>query len=211
MLRNKTRERKLELVYNTDLFDRQRMVEMLAQLQHLLEQIVKNPAEPIAHFSLVSSQAQALLPNPNQPIEDCWEGAVHTQFSQQAKRVGNSTAIIDRQGSLTYSELDKISNQLANYLHKNGIGSQDVVAIYAHRSAPIVVALLGILKAGAAFTILDANYPAERLIDCLKLTQPKGWLQMSAGGNLPEALETFVGTLSTQCRLTSSHCCRSNR
>ncbi|MBD2039313.1 amino acid adenylation domain-containing protein [Microcoleus sp. FACHB-672] len=192
---------KLELVYNTDLFDRQRMVEMLAQLQHLLEQIVKNPSEQITHFSLVTSQTQELLPNPNQAIEDCWEGAVHTHFSQQAQRVGNSTAIIDRQGNLTYSELDKISNQVADYLHKNGIGSQDVVAIYAHRSAPIVVALLGILKAGAAFTILDANYPAERLIDCLQLTQPKGWLQMSAGGKLPESLETFVGALSTQCRL----------
>ncbi|MBD2040987.1 non-ribosomal peptide synthetase [Microcoleus sp. FACHB-672] len=191
----------LEFVYNADLFEPARMVEMLAQLQHILAQVVKKPEEKIAEISLVTSSVQARLPNPHQTLNDSWEGAVHTQFSQQANRVGNSTAIIDRQGSLTYSELDKISNQLADYLQKHGIGSQDVVAIYAHRSAPIVVALLGILKAGAAFVILDAKYPAERLIDCVKLAQPKGWLQMSAGGNLPDSLETFIGTLSTQCRL----------
>ncbi|MBW4497564.1 MAG: AMP-binding protein [Oscillatoria princeps RMCB-10] len=56
----------------------------------------------------------------------------------------------------------------------------------------MVLALLGILKAGAAFVILDAKYPAERLIDCLRQVQPKACIQMEAAGAIPPALEEFV-------------------
>lgn len=191
----------LEFVYNADLFDAARMREMLEQFQCLLEQIVENPAQKLADFSLVTPSAAGLLPNPTQALIPEWFGAVHDRFSQQAARVPERLAVADKYRVLTYAELDDISNKLANYLRSQGIGSEEIVAIYAHRSAALIWALLGILKAGAAFVILDANYPAERLINCLQLAQPKGWLQVQAAGELPPSLEAFVAALSPACRL----------
>ncbi|MBW4493514.1 MAG: amino acid adenylation domain-containing protein [Oscillatoria princeps RMCB-10] len=191
----------LEFVYSADLFEPARMADMLAQFSMLLAQIVKNPDEKIAHFSLLTPAAAALLPDPAQPLVSEWFEPAHARVYQQAKRVPERLAVADKTQVLTYWQLDATSNQIANYLLSHGIGCGDAVAIYAHRSALLVVAVLGILKAGAAFTILDANYPAERLIDCLEAASPKGWLQMEAAGPLPPALEEFVATSSWSCRL----------
>src|SRR5207253_10697069 len=127
--------------------------------------------------------------------------AITTLFSQQAQRQPDGTAIVDLHERWSYRDLDGRSNQLANYLREGGIRTQDIVAIYGHRSAPLVWAILGVLKAGAAFVILDPGYPASRLIDCLQIAAPRGWLEIEAAGPLPESLEQFVDTLGCCCRL----------
>ena len=76
-----------------------------------------------------------------------------------------------------------------------------MVAIYAHRSASLVWAVLGILKAGAAFVMLDPAYPAAQLMQYLAATQPRGFVQLAAAGPLPEALEAYVEGRSYACRL----------
>jgi len=194
----------LDLVYNSDLFDPERMMEMLEQFRHLLSQIVENPDEGIGRFSLVTLRAKTRLPDPTLGLESNWEGAVHTRFSQQAHRFPERLAIIDTAEAWTYNELDCRSNQLAHYLRANGIQSQDVVAIFGHRSAPLVWAMLGVLKAGAAFTILDPSYPASRLIDYLCTAKPRGWLQLEAAGVLPNELEEFLLKLPCDCRMQLS-------
>jgi amino acid adenylation domain-containing protein len=194
----------LKLVYNADLFESARMVEMIEQFKHLLMQIVEQPEERIDRFSLVTPKAEIVLPNPIETLGCRWEGAVHTHFAQQVRRVPEHLAVVDALVGWSYAELDARSNQLANYLLGNGIQRQDIVAIYGHRSASLVWALLGVLKAGAAFIILDPAYPASRLIDCLRLAQPRGWLQLADARKLPATLEEFVGTLSCCCRLELS-------
>ena len=191
----------LELVYNTDLFRQDRMVAMLEQFKHLLSQIVENPEGKITRFSLVTPTAEKLLPNPTQVLRSDWQGAVHTQFSQQAQRFPERLAAVDKQETWTYKELDARSNQLANYLIASGVQPQDIVAIYGHRSASLVWAVLGVLKAGAAFLILDPAYPAPRLIDYVHVAKPRGWIQIEAAGELPADLEKFVTTLSCGCHL----------
>jgi non-ribosomal peptide synthetase component F len=54
---------------------------------------------------------------------------------------------------------------------------------------------LGILKAGAAFLILDPAYPASRILDCIQQAKPRGWLHLQAAGRLPDALKEFTATL----------------
>ena len=192
---------RLTLVYNADLFAQARMLEMLDQFKHLLSQIVENPEERINRFSLVIPTAEALLPNPTEPLASDWEGAVHTQFSQRARRIPERLAVADKQQAWTYQELDAGSNQLAHCLQAGGIQRQDIVAVYGHRSAPLVLALLGVLKAGAAFVILDPSYPPLRLIDYLRVAMPRAWIQIEAAGALPDTLEEFIRTLSCRCRL----------
>ncbi|MCK4359258.1 MAG: amino acid adenylation domain-containing protein [Candidatus Cloacimonetes bacterium] len=191
----------LDLVYNTELFRKDRMIEMLEQYRYLLSQIVEKPDKRISHFSLVTPTAQAILPDPSEELDSTWEGAIHTLFSQQAKCMPDSTAIEYSNKTWSYKELDALTNQLANYLISIGIKRQDIIAIYGHRSASLIWAILGVLKAGASFFILDSSYPCLRLIDYLKIAKPKAWIQIEEAGALPGILEKFVSNLSCYCRL----------
>src|SRR5262249_54388350 len=123
-------------------------------------------------------------------------------FAEQARRVPDSLAVRDKDETWSYRELDEWSNRLANHLRASGVESPEVVAIYGHRCATLVWALLGVLKAGAAFVILDPAYPAARLIDCLKVARPRGWLAIEVAGTPARALEEFVTGLPDCCRLT---------
>jgi len=195
-------EIKLEMVYNADLFEANRMAEMMEQFKHLLCQIIERPEQRIDSYSVVTEAARTILPDPAQLLGNDWQGAVHTRFSNQARRNGAQTAVSDKDDVWSYAELDARTNQLANYLTTNGVRRGDVVAIYAHRGATLVWALIGILKAGAAFVVLDPAYPPSRLIECLKVSPPRGWFQMVGTGELPPALEEFVSGLQLPCRLT---------
>ena len=185
----------LAMVYNADLFSEGRIAVMLEQLGCLMPQVAENPQKRLDQYTLVTPPMQTVLPDPTEPLNDAWEGAIQELFSKQAERGPNRLAVIDPHEAWTYRELDNRSNQLANYLIVAGIQPEDVVAIYAHRSCPLVLALLGVLKAGAAFVILDPAYPSPRLIDYLRIVQPRGWIQMEAAGNLTEELADFLAGL----------------
>ncbi|HEY1404484.1 MAG TPA: amino acid adenylation domain-containing protein, partial [Pyrinomonadaceae bacterium] len=190
-----------ELVFNADLFSRERMSEMLGQFERLLAQAAENPAESIGNFSLVTPAAEMILPRPAEPLNDDWLGAVPSIFSRHARRTPERTAIIDAHETWSYGELEAHSNQLANYLRAGGIGNQDIVAIYSHRSSSLVWALLGVLKAGAAFVVLDPAYPVSRIIDYLQLAGPRGFIHLAAAGALPPALAEFVGEMACSVKL----------
>ncbi|HEX7317734.1 MAG TPA: amino acid adenylation domain-containing protein [Pyrinomonadaceae bacterium] len=191
-----------EAVYNADLFAPERVSQLLEQFAHLLSQALARPDERIGRYSLVTASAAMLLPDPTQPSNNDWQGAAHTLFSEQARRAPGRVAVSDESGEWSYGELEESSNRLANCLRAQGVGRGDVVAIYGHRSASLVWALLGTLKSGAVFVILDPAYPAQRIADYLKLAEPRGLIQVAAAGPLPDALEEFVATLSLRCRLT---------
>ncbi len=182
----------LNLVYNTDLFSEKRMKEMLSQYQNLLVQIVDQPDRQVYDYSLVTSGSKASLADPRQKLIAEWEGSVHDRFMKNANQVPTAIALNDPCGSWSYGQLNLLSNQLAYYLRRRGIQNQDVVAIYGHRSAALVWAVLGVLKAGGAFVILDPAYPSVRLIETLRQASPHGWLQIQAAGDPPDELKAFL-------------------
>jgi amino acid adenylation domain-containing protein len=191
----------LELVFKADIFAHERMAEMLRQYEHLLSQVVVNTAKRIQDFSLVTVSAEKILPNPVQSLNNDWLGSVPERFSKQAQRAPERAAMTDKHETWSYGELRAHSNQLANYLCARGIRNEDVVAIYGHRSSALVWALLGVLKAGAAFTILDPAYPSARLIEYLKLAEPQGLINLAAAGPLPVELDEFVEGVSWRVKL----------
>ena len=80
----------------------------------------------------------------------------------------------DAQGTAwTYGDLESRANRLARFLISNGVEKGDAVAVWAQRNAPLVQALMGTLKAGAAFLILDPAYPAPRLVEYLRIGRPR--------------------------------------
>jgi amino acid adenylation domain-containing protein len=191
----------LNIVYNAELFCESRMAAMLDQLVYLLSQVAVNPHKKLDQLSLLAVSSHPVLPDPKGPLDDTWKESIYTTVNKHAKQGCDRMAVIDGHDNWTYKELDLASNQLANFLMTKGIKSKDVIAIYAHRSSSLVLALLSVLKAGAIFTILDPTYPPQRLIQYLRISQPQGWLQMEPAGELPEDLGNFVETLNPCCKI----------
>jgi amino acid adenylation domain-containing protein/non-ribosomal peptide synthase protein (TIGR01720 family) len=88
---------------------------------------------------------------------------LHELFEQQAARTPDATALISATERLTYRELNARANRLAHFLRDRGVGADTPVGVCTERSAEMVVALLGVLKAGGGYVPLDPEYPRERI------------------------------------------------
>ena len=194
----------LILVYNTHLFDDSRMGLLLEQYSRLLEQICDDPLRPVTHYSLLTKVegGVAPLPDPTAPLDDRWLGSVHGQFVKRAAETPDRIAVVDPDTQWSYGQLERFSAGLAAWLCERGIGPGDTVAVYGHRSAPLVLALLGILRAGAAFCIFDPAHPARRLARCLRAVRPKAWLRIAAATAPSPDLEAAIAETAGRCRLT---------
>ncbi|HEY3570035.1 MAG TPA: amino acid adenylation domain-containing protein, partial [Thermoanaerobaculia bacterium] len=182
----------LHLLYNADLFAEERMRDLLAQLELVLEAAVSRPETPVEELSLVTPAARAVLPDPAAPLDGSWVGAIHDLFSARARSAPERTAISDREGAWSYGELETASNRLAHRLIGAGVRQGDRVAVWAHRSAPVAAAVMGALKAGAAFTMLDPAYPPARLVEILRIATPRALVRLEAGGPLPDGVEAWL-------------------
>ncbi|HEX3554514.1 MAG TPA: non-ribosomal peptide synthase/polyketide synthase, partial [Thermoanaerobaculia bacterium] len=191
----------VDLVYNSDLFDAVRAEELLAQYELVLRAVAAEPERAIGGISLVTAGATARLPDPTAALSARWEGAVHDLFSGHARRSPGSLAAVDPAETWTYGELEAQANRLAGWLGAGGLTAGDVVALWAHRSAPLVWGVLGVLKAGAVFIMLDPRYPAPRQAQMLRLARPRAWLQVEAAGPVPEELGRELDDLGCSCRL----------
>lgn len=200
----------LKAVYRTELFTHARISDMLAQYRLLLQKVAAAPAQPIERHELVTDAARSLLPDPRQPLVARPWRAIHQLIAAHAPDIHGSAAISDGARSWTYGELETESNALANQLRQRDIAPGDVVVIFGKRSAAHAIAILGVLKAGAAFVILDPAYPAARLIACLRLARPRGWISLNtsdaseARGRLPEELAAFLDGQALKARLAIS-------
>ena len=91
------------------------------------------------------------------------ENAIHQLFEEQVHRTPDALAVVDEKQQLTYRELNERANQLAHHLQKCGIGTESLVGLCFERSVEMVVGLMGIWKAGAAYVPLDPSNPESRL------------------------------------------------
>jgi amino acid adenylation domain-containing protein len=150
--------------YNTDLFNPSTIERMAGHFQTLLEGIVANPEQSISQLPLLtkSEQEQLLLGWNHRPREYTRECVQHL-FEEQTDRTPEAVAILFGQQHLTYRELNSKANQLAHYLRSRGVAADQFVGISVERSLDMIVAILGVLKAGAAYIPLDPAYPSDRL------------------------------------------------
>ncbi|NOT55711.1 MAG: amino acid adenylation domain-containing protein [Deltaproteobacteria bacterium] len=151
--------------YNTDLFESATIVRMIGHFQSLLEGIVAHPEQRLPSLPLLSEpERQQLLVEWNAPtLAAPHPACIHELFAAQAERTPEKVALLYRDQSLTYAELNSRANQLAHTLRKRGVGRGVLVGICVERSLEAVVGLLGILKAGGAYIALDPAYPLPRL------------------------------------------------
>ena len=107
-------------------------------------------------------------------------GTLPALFEAQVARSPEALALIFEDETLSYGALDGRANRLARHLIAEGIGAEDIVAILLDRSPAMIVAMLGILKAGAAYLPLDPDYPAARLGFMLEDSRARGLLTTCA-------------------------------
>lgn len=155
----------LSVHYNADLFDRSTIKLMLSHFKTLLESAVANPELPISKLRLmsISEREQMLELSQHRRTYAADLQCIYQLFEAQVRLRQSSVAVVYEKEELTYDELNRSATQLAHYLVSLGVGPESRVAICLDRSIHLVVAIIGILKAGAAYVPLDPQYPAERL------------------------------------------------
>jgi amino acid adenylation domain-containing protein/non-ribosomal peptide synthase protein (TIGR01720 family) len=153
------------LEYNSDLFDAETVERMLKNFQILLEGAINNADTPIAELPILSeTERHTILSvwNDTAHVSEVKE-RIHEMFEQQAHLIPDALAVTSGANTLTYGELNCLANCLAHRLQRFGLQPDSLVAVMLEKSADLVVALLAILKAGAAYVPLDPEYPTDRL------------------------------------------------
>ncbi len=154
-----------ELEYRQDLFDRATMQSFLTAFEHLCKLEGEQRETPLAELALLSDQAhQKLVYAHNQTLK-VYKGPqyLHELIDQTAERLPDAIAVHFHQRQLSYKELVARANQCAHFLIDQGVGPGDIVGLSLHRSPEMIIAMLAILKAGAAYMPMDPDYPGERL------------------------------------------------
>ena len=158
------KELELQFSYSTGRFDQTTIAHVAQHLLQVLDEVIAHPLGPLSSLSLLSPSDLCLLSLFNQtsaPLPDLL--SLPQLFLSQVGRSPLATALISDDQLLSYAELNAAANQLARHLRQLGVGSESVVGVCLPRSIQMVVALLAVLKAGAAYLPLDAEYPPERL------------------------------------------------
>ncbi|MEH1777317.1 amino acid adenylation domain-containing protein [Nostoc sp.] len=181
--------------YSTDLFDAATISRIGENFQTLVAGIVANPDQKVTDLPLLTAnECQQLLVEWNQTQADYPEqSCIHQLFEVQVQREPNSVAAIFAEQQITYHDLNARANQLARHLQTLGVGPDVLVGICVERSLEMIVALLAILKAGAAYVPLDTAYPQQRLSLMLTDSQVTVLLtQQSLLEQLPEHQASIV-------------------
>jgi len=155
----------LDCDYNTGLFDETTIARWLSHYETLLLGIVENADQPVSRLPLLNEAGRRQLAvDWNQTEADYPRNlCVHQLFEAQARKTPDLIATAFENEQLTYRDLDRRANQLANYLRSAGVKPGVMVGVFVERSLDMIIALLGVMKAGGAYVPMDPTYPAERI------------------------------------------------
>ncbi|MER5931170.1 amino acid adenylation domain-containing protein [Streptomyces sp. NPDC002054] len=186
------------LEYATDLFNRGTIEKLADRFVQVVRQLVTEPARRIATVDVLVPGEQELLDTFNRPAVPAAAKTVTGLFEAQAAAAPDAVAVVSGEQTLTYRELDERANRLARALAGRGVRQESVVGLALSRSADLVVAMLGILKSGAAYLPIDPRFPSGRLGLMLEQAAPELLLlDEEAARVLPEhgVTELFLGKI----------------
>ena len=161
--------------FSEDLFVGERIAQFATRYASILEQMIAHPKRSIREISILNAKEKGELFAQQQATayELRPETNVLTLIADRAKDAPDRIAITFAHDSISYGELEARSTRLAELLRLSGVTTEDLVALYVDRSAPMIVAMLAIMKAGAAYIPIDPNFPADRIAWILEDASPK--------------------------------------
>ncbi len=155
----------VECDYNSDLFDATTLRRWLSHYETVLRAIVARPDSPVAALPVLSEADKRMIldewNDTNTSFPD--EKRLHRLFEAQVSRSADAEAVVDGTERVSYRDLNARANRLAHHLRGAGIGPGTTVGVCLERRANLVVTLLAVLKAGAAYVPLDPAYPKDRV------------------------------------------------
>jgi len=166
----------------------------ISQLQTLflsfINNAVENPQASLADTLLISNSEYDTLINKWNETKSEYDGSlcVHQLFEKQVEQTPNNIALSFTGVELTYSELNQKANQVAHYLLSKNVQPDQLVGVLLDRSIDMIVAMMGVLKSGAAYLPLDPTYPKDRIEYMLQDAQVAAVISQSCHSNYIENL-----------------------
>ncbi|RMP42764.1 Non-ribosomal peptide synthetase module, partial [Pseudomonas savastanoi pv. retacarpa] len=182
------------LEHASGLYEPETVVQMGEYLRRILTQMVEDSEQPLATVALLNTeQHRQIVHDWNRTERDTSrQPDCVTRFEAIVQRVPNAVALLADEQALTYAELNQSANRLAHYLIQQGVKPEQRVGLCLERSPQMVIGLLAILKAGAAYVPFDPAYPAERLAFMFGDAAPTLLLtQASLRADLPQLRDTL--------------------
>lgn len=163
----------LDFDFHKDVFDEELQSLAIQHFLKVLDSFLEEKNQQISRIELLSAnQKQLILNEFNQKIANfATKKTIFQLFELQAQKTPDLIAVVFKDQSLTYAQLNTKANQLARYLQRLGVKPEVLVGLCAERSLEMIVGLWGILKAGGAYVPLDPAYPQERLAYMLSDSQ----------------------------------------
>ncbi|MCP5055021.1 MAG: amino acid adenylation domain-containing protein, partial [bacterium] len=156
--------------YYTAIFKRETITRLARHFQALIKQVIDDPSKCLKDFDILSEEEkQQLLYEFNDTHAPYPEDkTIHRSIEEQVERSPDSLALITRSALISYRQLNESASRLAAGLIEKGIQPGSIVAIMMERSMEMVIGIIGVLKAGAAYLPIDPGYPQERIDFMLK-------------------------------------------
>jgi amino acid adenylation domain-containing protein len=189
----------ISLTYNTTALADSRIEAMAHHFEHLVQQILNAGDKTLGETSLVGAHDIQQIARWNdqklEKVDECLHDLVVKDFPERE-------AIYTTAGSVTYAELEKLSNKLANKLIQLGVGPETMVPICFEKSSWAIIAILGVLKAGGAFIPLDPSHPLSRRLAIVDQVRAQYVVASSSAvsdfaGAAPNVLELSEKTISS--------------
>ncbi|KKK17794.1 hypothetical protein ARAM_006244 [Aspergillus rambellii] len=189
--------------YNQRLFSSARISTILNQLSQLVANATGNPGEAIGRIDFMTPEQRALLPDPTADLKwSKFRGPIHDIFAENAEKHPEKLCVVETKSAtsahreFTYQQINEASNILGHHLVQAGVERGEVVMVYAYRGVDLVVAVMGILKAGATFSVIDPAYPPERQCIYLDVARPRALINIQKAtkdaGELSEKVRAFI-------------------
>ncbi|WP_344641635.1 non-ribosomal peptide synthetase, partial [Kitasatospora cystarginea] len=159
--------------YSTDLFDHATVEALVDRWLRLLAAVVAEPDRPLSRIDVLTAEERhELLVERNDTASEAPATSLPALFEAQVRATPQVEAVVFEDTVLTYRELNARANRLAHALIARGVGPEQVVAVRLPRSVELVVAVLAVLKTGAAYLPVDPDYPAARIAYMLEDARP---------------------------------------
>ncbi len=153
------------LEYRTKLFKREMIERLAGHFVNILNQISENPDQKLMEVDILSGKEkeQLIYGFNNTEQEYSSNITIHQLFEEQVQKTPRQLALVFNDQKLTYLELNQKANQLARLLQQKGVKSEQIVGIMMERSLEMVISMIAVLKAGAAYLPIDPSYPEARI------------------------------------------------
>jgi len=174
--------------HNSDLFDLVTIERMALHASQLLAALIDRPDAPVATRPLLGAAEihQTVMEWNDTRAERRHRPGVHTLFEERAAKAPEALALQSGDATFSAGDLDAAANRLAHFLHGQGVGPETLVGLCLERSPEMIIALLAIFKAGAAYLPIDPQAPRERS-EFMVRDSGLCWL-LTAGGAAPAGL-----------------------